>query len=161
MLGNVHERRGSVYERLDQRPAALEAYRLSMTVREKLAAAPHANVEARRNLGIAHEKLGLTYQSYGQLRNARIELDSAQRIYAAIAQADPDDANARLTVAIGEMNLGALAWSREIPSERNATLSREHYARAVGALTALAAADPSNQRTKSVLTEAVEALNDR
>ncbi len=117
-----------------------------------------ADSETRQNVGIAHEKLGLPFQLEGRLQDANEELSVALSHNLALSDADPENVNAQITLAVREMQMGALMASSALPSFRNAAAARVHYESALQFLRVVLAIDSSNVRLQRSIDEVNTAL---
>ena len=157
-LGLIYERLGTVQEQLGLVAESRESYRQSLNFREKLWQNDPGDMNLYRDAGIAHEKVGLNYQEEGQLTLALQELEVAHSYYLDIVSRDPSNANARITLAVGEMQLGALMYNRALPHFDDAASSATHYRRAMTILKEVHHIDTSNVRTQSLIDETQIAL---
>lgn len=157
-VGLVYERVGTVHAEEGDETPALAAFRHSLSVRDSLARMHPTNAELRRDAGIAHEKVGLTYQQQGRLEEARAELLIAHERYVELAEADLQNVNAQITLAVGEMQLGALMASPDLPAFGDVAAARAHYRRALEILQTVLAIDSSSVRVQELIVEANEAL---
>ncbi|NND71858.1 MAG: protein kinase [Rhodothermales bacterium] len=157
--GLIHERFGTVQEQLGQIDASRESYRLSLSFREKLWRNNPGDMTLYRDAGIAHEKVGLNYQDDGNLDMALNELKTAYSYFNDIVERDPTNANARITLAVSEMQLGALMFSSSEPHFDDVPASLQHYRHARTILDDVHSIDTSNVRTKSLLEETNRVLS--
>ncbi len=158
LIGVGYERLGSIYSLEGDFARAREAYRESKDIRDRLHAAFPNDAELHRDAAVAHEKLGLTYQAEGRLEEARSELEAAYAGYLALAKVDPRDVNAQVTLAVNEMQRGALMASPDLPSFGDRTAARALYRRALDRLRAVTALDSTNARVQALMAEAEAAL---
>jgi tetratricopeptide (TPR) repeat protein len=63
---------------------ALRAYRDSLAIRERLAAADRSNTEWQHNLAVSHGKLALAYERLGQIAQALIQVRKGRDLLAAL-----------------------------------------------------------------------------
>jgi hypothetical protein len=64
------ERIGTVLTAQGNLPAALESFRVTLAVRERLAKVDPTNAAWQRSLSVSHEKIGLVLQLQGNLSGA-------------------------------------------------------------------------------------------
>ena len=150
-FGLTHERLGTIHAESGELELSRESYERSMQYREKLWRANPNDVVLRRDAGIAHEKVGLTFQLQGELDKAWAELQIAHRRYSELVTEDPQNANAQITLAVSEMQLGALMASTTLPSFGDREAARLHYNRARAILQTVIAIDASNVRVKNLI----------
>ena len=129
-LGLIHERFGTVHEQLGDISSSRLAYQESLEFRERLWEDDPGNMVLYRDAGIGHEKVGLSFQQEGRLDDALKELGTAHSYYTDIARSDPTNVNARVTLAVSEMQMAELMHSEVLPNfgEREAALQHYHIA---------------------------------
>ena len=81
-LGIVHERIGKMLEVEGRKPEALVSYQKSFAIREAFALDYPANTNARRDLAIAHEKLGVWIASHYGLPGLTYGMDGMTHVSA-------------------------------------------------------------------------------
>jgi tetratricopeptide (TPR) repeat protein len=79
-LGDVLVKQGKLDE-------ALKAYRDSLTITERLAAADRSNTEWQYDLGISHERIGNVLMAQGDLAGALLEYETKREIVGRLAAA--------------------------------------------------------------------------
>lgn len=150
-LGLIFERIGTIQADLGDLEISGQSYVRSMEYREELSKQNPNDMTLHRDAGIAHEKVGLTYQMQGELDSAWRELQIAHKRYAELVEVDPENVNARITLAVSEMQLGALMSSTSVPSYGDRGGSRLHYQRARKILEGVLEIDASNTRVLDLL----------
>jgi tetratricopeptide (TPR) repeat protein len=124
---------------------ALASYEKSFAIRQALANDFPANANARRDLAIAHEKIGELLAATGAVSRALPRFEEALKIFEALYQLDPSNANAKRPVGI-EYEKMAEALAAADPGR-----SKQFYLKAAGVYQRMATADPLNARVRSDL----------
>jgi Flp pilus assembly protein TadD len=115
---------------------ALASYERSFAIREAFSRDYPANTNARRDLAIAHEKLGDLMVAAGDRRGGLERFEQALRIFESLQTLDPFNANAAHAVGV------------EYEKIADTTGDRAYYAKAVRVFERLAAGDPTNVRAQ-------------
>lgn len=157
-LGLIFERLGTIEAEMGELELSRHSYERSLAYREELWMQNPNDMTLHRDAGIAREKVGLTFQLQGELDKAWEELQIAHKRYSDLADADPENVNAKITLAVSEMQLGALMHSTTIPSYRDAGAGILHYQRARDILAEVLEIDSSNVRVLGLLDTVSEEL---
>ena len=106
MHGITYEREANLYRDRGEFEPALRAAEQSRSMREAIAEMPEAGVEATRDVGVAHEVVGLLHLDAGRLAQAVAELERAAAVYRRLLNDDPESVGAQRTMAFGDLQLG-------------------------------------------------------
>ncbi len=160
MAGITYEREGNLLRAQGDLDASAEPLRRALALREQIAARPDATAEAAREVGVSHEALGMLAIERSRFDEAEGELQTALRVYQRLADADPENANARQTLAFGHLNLARLYGDPSAPNASRPADARRHAGESARLFRALADGDPNNARLQA-LTDEAETLRDR
>ena len=86
--------------------AALQAFRNSMTIGQKLAAADPNNADWQRDLSVSHNKIGDVLQRQGDLNAALQAFRNSMTIRQKLAAADPNNAEWQRDLSISHDRIG-------------------------------------------------------
>ena len=128
---------------------------MGMSISEKLVAAQPDNAEARRDLGIDYQDLGLIQIKMGDFAGAIEHFRKSLAMDEAALAADPRNAGAQRDVAFGHSQIGDVLTLRG-----DYAGAGESYRRSVALLDALSAADPSNIELPSEAASVYSVLGD-
>ena len=158
MLGLTYEREAALLEHAGDLDGALAALQASAEIRRRAAERPDATTDAIRDIGVAHEALARIHRQRRDFDAALAELGRAHAIYRELADADPDNSNARETLAFGELQLAQTYGGPEGPHLGDPARARVHYRRALDLLRPLASADTANTRIRGIVSDAERQL---
>ena len=128
--------------------AALAAYRASLAIAERLAAADPSNAAWQRDLSVSHNRLGDVLVAQGQLDDALAAYRAGLAIAERLAAADPSNAAWQRDLSVSHNRLGDVLVAQGQLEDALAA-----YRAGLAIAERLAAADPSNaawQRDLSV-----------
>lgn len=138
------EKLGDVLRHLNDGPGARALYAESLTLRERLAAGDPDNVQARRDLGVSLGKLGGVLLNDSAQQSAALDyFRRAFDVFKAVAEAEPNDAEAQRDYSVGYNQLGDALSQFGKRAEAVA-----QYERAVEIRRALNAAQPGDAQTQ-------------
>jgi tetratricopeptide (TPR) repeat protein len=86
-----YDRVGDVLVKQGKLEEALKAYRDSLAIRERLAAADRSNTLWQRNLAVSYTKLASVHPRLGNVAEALVELRKGREIMAALVAIAPDN----------------------------------------------------------------------
>jgi tetratricopeptide (TPR) repeat protein len=84
-----YDRIGDVLVEQGNLDKALEAYRYSLTIRERLAAADHNNTEPQLDLAVSYDQVGNVLMAQGKLDEALKARRDALAVRERVAPSDP------------------------------------------------------------------------
>ncbi len=148
LRGLIYERIGTVYDLQANHEAALDAFGSSLALRQAYAAEHPDQVDAIRDLAIAHEKMGMMSVKTGDLEEAAARYRRSRDIFEDLWQADSMNAQARLSLAISYVHLGDLEGYPEQPNLGRRREALQNYRTALGFIRQVYQRDPANTRTK-------------
>ena len=152
-LSVVLERQGTLLYDAEDFDAALAQYERSRRIRQRLAAAPGADYDTRRDGGIAHEVIGRTLRRQGKTQEALDAYGRALAVYRTLAQEDPANVGAQQTLAVGHWQLATVLGGPEGHNLGRLAEARAELDRALAILRANTTEDTSFDR----LVEDIEA----
>lgn len=129
--GVLHERLGVLYGATGRPAEQISNYERSYAIRKELVDQNPNHLNIYRDLGVAHEKLGLVLQNQKQFDKAKVELDAALTVFEQLAKADPENVQAQRSLAIECLHLAELMYSTQLPHMGDKSKSREYAARAI------------------------------
>ncbi|HUV04759.1 MAG TPA: tetratricopeptide repeat protein [Armatimonadota bacterium] len=119
--------------------AALESYRASLAIRERLAASDPGNASLQRDLSISQEKIGDVLRAQGDLGAAlesyRVSLAISERL----AASDPGNAAWQRDLSVSQGKVGDV-----LRAQGNLGVALESYRASLAIAERLAASDPGN-----------------
>ncbi len=160
--GLVYERLGTIYQTQQADSLALAAYTRSLQLRQAFAARYPGHLDGQRDLAVAREKIGTMHRRAGRLAEARLAYDAAHAVYERLLRADPDNANARQTVAVSHLHRGDVLGSPFEPNLGRPAAARAAYDAALTILDDLHRADTANTHIRFLQTitrRRLDALN--
>lgn len=159
LLGLNYERLGVIHDELGEYMLAESAFVESLEFRETLWRQNPGSSEHRRDVAIAHEKIGLTFRQEGRLEEAKHELEIAHNHYEALVEADPENANALVTLAVGKMQLGSLMFSTDGQDLNDRSGATAYYQDAQRILEDVYAIDTTSVQVAGYLQEVSSVLS--
>jgi tetratricopeptide (TPR) repeat protein len=129
---------------------ALAAYGKSLSIREPFAAEHPTDVDAIRDAAIAHEKVGNVLAAKGSWKEALESLRKSLGIFRQLVEADPQNAQARHSLALSYIHLGEVWDNPATPHPNRADEARKHYLLAREALGGIDVAG-ANVKTRETL----------
>ncbi|MBV1696385.1 MAG: tetratricopeptide repeat protein [Hyphomicrobiales bacterium] len=123
-LSVSHDRIGDVLVAQGRLPAALDAYRASLAIAERLAAADPGNAGWQRDLSVSHNKIGDVLVAQGSLPAALDAYRASLAIAERLAKADPGNAGWQHDVALSLQRVGIVAARQGQIAEARATYER-------------------------------------
>ena len=120
-LSVAFEKVGDALGYLERYDEALERYRLSLEIREKLFAANPDSAEATSDLVASHGKVGNRLMALGQLDEAEPYLKRSYELGQKSVNADPNDVLAKMNSFVGGYRMAQLAVARYDAKKLNPT----------------------------------------
>ena len=154
LLAITWEREGTLLVAAGDLDAALASYRRALALRQALAADPGADYDTRRDAGVAAEKMGLALQALGRPADALTYQRRALGIYADLARANPANAGAQRTLAIGHLHVARVLGGTEGAHLGRRAEARAEIDRALALLRPLAARDSGDVGLRDLLRSA-------
>jgi tetratricopeptide (TPR) repeat protein len=99
-LAAAHDERGIVLAAQGNLPGALESYRASLAIAERLAKADPGNAGWQRDLSVSHERIGSVLRDQGNLPGALESYRASLAIRERLAKADPGNAGWQRDLAV-------------------------------------------------------------
>jgi tetratricopeptide (TPR) repeat protein len=137
---------------------ALETYRKSRAIREPLAADFPTDTDAVRDAAIAHEKIGDAMAAKGELREALESRRKSLEIFQKLVDADPQNVQARQSLAISYLHLGEILGDPASPNLGRQAEALQQYRRA---LETLEAANAPEMRNNAKVREILQRIQGR
>jgi tetratricopeptide (TPR) repeat protein len=132
---------------------ALEAFRRSLAIRQKLAA--NESPQARRDLALSHERVADTLMSIGENDQAAAEYEGALVIRQKLASADPANSEWQLDLAVSHDKRGNF-----LAAEHKIEEALKEYAKALAIREALVRFNPSNLPAQRDLSSSYISIGD-
>jgi tetratricopeptide (TPR) repeat protein len=117
-----HERIGDVLRAQGNLPGALDSYRASLAIRERLAKADPGNAGWQRDLAISNERIGDIDADQGRTVEAIAAFERALAAYKTLLDRHPHDIQSRVFSVVPLWRLGSLK-GREGRAELEAALA--------------------------------------
>jgi serine/threonine protein kinase len=130
---------------------ALESYRKSLVIAERLTAADPSDAQARRFIGVVSEKMCDAQAATGDIAGAVESQRRSLSIFKAIAEAAPASVDARLSLAISHVKLGDVLGNANFHNSGDEAGAMLSYRASAEILESLYAADPANPKTRRLL----------
>jgi len=122
---------------------ALLAYRDSMTIRARLAAADPANFNWQRDLSVSHERIGDILAALGDLAGAVAAYRARHEIAARLGAADRANAEWQRDLAVSYNRMGYV-----LRAQHDLSGALAAYRESMAIAARLAAADPANRESQ-------------
>ena len=155
LLGLLQERLGTIYDAMGAQEAATGAYRNSLEIRRRHASNRPFDLDARRDLAIAHEKMGLAAAASGDYQEAQRRLRFATEAFRSLAEADSQNVQAWHSLAISLLHEGDVAAASDGAIPRAEQVAASRYREALDLMQNIIRVDPSDTRTVE-LTELLQ-----
>jgi tetratricopeptide (TPR) repeat protein len=143
-----HNKIGDVLVDQGNLPAALDAFKASLAIAERLANADPGNAGWQRDLSVSHDRIGDVLVAQGNLPAALDAFKASLAIRDRLAKADPNNAGWQRDLAISNERVGDMHAKSGDQNE-----ARKAFERALGIYEALAARNPDDlpSRVNSVV----------
>ena len=139
---------------------ALESYRRSLEIAERLAAADPNGAKAQRDLAVGYGKIAQVQNAAGDVAGSLASHRRALAIYEHLAQADPDNLQAQRDLAFGLRQVGDVEGNPGTPNVGNLAGALESFERALVIDERVVAADPSDATAQRDLAMGHNKLGD-
>jgi serine/threonine protein kinase len=139
LRAQVWHKKAFVQAQLGNVPQALDCSRNELQVAQQLSQRFPLSMDARRELALAEEHMSDVLQQTGDEAEALSHLQPSLGVYDQLLKLDPESADRRFDVAIGELQI-AQALNPDKLSE-----AEEHYRRSLMLLERLVSQDPQNE----------------
>ncbi|HKP73831.1 MAG TPA: protein kinase [Pyrinomonadaceae bacterium] len=160
LLGVIYERVGTMAETGGNVAEALDAYRKSLDIRERLAAEQPTNTDAVRDAAIAYEKIGNVMTATGDVAEALENRRKSLEIFKGLVEVDPKNVQAQQSLALSYIHLGDAFGSPDPPNLNRPADALENYRLALEILQTINQSDPNNVETRRELERVRERIAD-
>jgi non-specific serine/threonine protein kinase/serine/threonine-protein kinase len=133
----------------DDRSAAVDAKKKSLTLFEALLSETPADHDAQRNVALASKSIGATLQDLHQFEEAEAHYRRALALDEARVEAEPGSAMARMDLSFDLSSLGTLLVNRKSPEALG------YFERTIAIRRSLVEADPKDARARARLAYAL------
>jgi eukaryotic-like serine/threonine-protein kinase len=160
--GLIYERLGTLFEHRQFYQEALWAYEISMDMRKKFVGYDPLNTNAIRDEAIAYEKLANIQKTGGNLHLAKENYSRAFDIFSWLARSDPENVQARLSVAISHIHLGDLYYHSDSEHLNDPGTALSHFQKSREILNEILISDSASLRPRQLFDMAnhrIEQLN--
>jgi serine/threonine protein kinase/tetratricopeptide (TPR) repeat protein len=155
-IGNVQGNPNNA--NLGDTAGAMQSYRHALSIAGQLVAANPKDVQARRSLGVAREKMSDVQSVTGDVAGAVESAQSSWTAFKSLADSDPGNSAAQQSLAISYIKVGDVLGNPNFPNNRDQAGSLRNYHSSLAIFQSLDKSDPNNPKIRRLLALVYERI---